>query len=117
MYAPPETLQAFHGGATSLVADAAVDIWAIGVMAFELVTHKRAFNCFTWPKFDVMLAALGKRAYDWETEVGTFKNVPELRVLSKVVSSCLQRDPVKRPTASELLKLLNSLYDSQTATM
>lgn len=116
VYAPPETLQAFHGGATSIVADASVDIWAIGVMAFELVTHKRAFNALTWPKVDVMLAALGERAYDWESEVGTFKHVPQLRILSKVVHACLQRDPVSRPTAFQLLTMLNSLYDSTTQT-
>jgi serine/threonine protein kinase len=114
VYAPPETIQAFHNGATSIVADSAADIWAIGVMTFELVTHRRAFNCFTWPKFDVILAALGKRVYDWESEVGTFKNVPELRILRKVVHACLQRDPVDRPSARDLLKMLNSLYDRQT---
>lgn len=112
VYAPPETLRVFHGGATSVTADAAVDIWAIGVMAFELLLHKRAFSALAWPKFDVMYAALGKRAYDWESEVGTFRTIPELRVLSKVVHACLQRDPLKRPTAAELLHLLNSLYDA-----
>ena len=38
-----------------------------------------------------MAAAMGKRPYPWESEVGVFRNVPELRILGAVVKGCLCR--------------------------
>ena len=42
-YAAPETIAALEAGCRTIHVDAAVDIWAIGVIAFELLTGERVF--------------------------------------------------------------------------
>ena len=46
-YAAPETVQAYLRGDAQVDADTAVDVWAVGVMAFELYTHRRVFQAGT----------------------------------------------------------------------
>lgn len=46
-YAAPETITALEAGCHTIHVDAAVDIWAIGVIAFELLTGERAFQVRT----------------------------------------------------------------------
>ena len=45
-----------------------------------------------WRHEDIVAAALGTVAYPWEEAPGTFRNIPELRILSDVVKACLCRD-------------------------
>jgi hypothetical protein len=42
-YAAPEVVEAFESGSTDIVADAAADIWALGLTAFEVFTGERVF--------------------------------------------------------------------------
>ena len=46
-YAAPETVEAYVRGEKTVVADSAVDVWAVGVMAFELYTHRRVLSTGT----------------------------------------------------------------------
>ncbi|NJR42310.1 MAG: protein kinase [Akkermansiaceae bacterium] len=46
IYAAPETACAVQAAQKSVVADAAVDAWALGVMAFELLVERSAFGMF-----------------------------------------------------------------------
>ena len=43
-YAPPEVLVAAEAGHGGIVADASQDVWALGVVAFELLTGTKAFD-------------------------------------------------------------------------
>lgn len=43
-YTAPEAMRAAAAGATSTIADPAVDAWALGVVAFELLTGKQALD-------------------------------------------------------------------------
>lgn len=45
-YAAPETIAAVASSQKHVVADAAVDAWALGVMAFELLVERPAFGVF-----------------------------------------------------------------------
>ena len=45
-YAAPETVAAVVKAEKYVVADAAVDAWALGVMAFELLVERPAFGMF-----------------------------------------------------------------------
>ena len=45
-YAAPEVLSELQRGASTVVAAAAVDSWALGVMVFELLTGRPAFDVF-----------------------------------------------------------------------
>ena len=42
-YAPPEMIAAFDAGERSTAVSGATDMWALGVIAYELLTCKRAF--------------------------------------------------------------------------
>ena len=86
-------------------------MWAVGVIAYELMTGGSAFPMFEWMKGDVHEAALGKRAYPWEHSIGTFRDLPQLRALKDPVLACLTRDPSKRPTSEQFLSQLNALFD------
>jgi serine/threonine protein kinase len=44
MYAAPETIRHYEAGATTVTADPAVDMWALGVIAFELLTGEPIFK-------------------------------------------------------------------------
>lgn len=46
-YAAPEVLAASKLGTRSMRADAAVDAWALGVIAFELLIQRPAFGAFS----------------------------------------------------------------------
>ena len=45
-YAPPEIIHALEAGRKTTEVSGAVDIWAVGVIAFELLSRRRAFNAF-----------------------------------------------------------------------
>ena len=46
-YAPPEVIDAYLANHKSIVATEAMDAWAMGVVAFELLTGTSAFALFT----------------------------------------------------------------------
>ena len=52
-YAAPEVIVAAHQGSKSATADAAVDAWALGVMAFELLTGRPIYCKLTDSSADV----------------------------------------------------------------
>eukprot|EP00892_Ulva_mutabilis_P011312 jgi/Ulvmu1/8553/UM044_0087.1 len=104
-YAAPEVLHAYeharlHGGLARCEVACAADMWALGVMAFELLTGRAAFNLLTDSRQHVVAQLLGDLPLPWEGELtdavrdclGGFKG-PILRLL--------QRDPLQRDTASQ----------------
>ena len=79
------------------------------LQVFEALTHTRAF-CGFGSAAVAMAAAAGESAYPWE--VGAPGGLPQLLSRSKlrdVVISCLARDPVARPTASQLRACIDSI--------
>lgn len=106
-----------RAGERSIKSDPAADIWAIGLIAYELIHRQRAFREFSWTFTDVLDAAAGAKAYPWEDRPGTFRRDPDLRALGSVVRACLARDASARPTAEKLVQKLNQLFDSHGTTM
>lgn len=103
-----------RNGQRTIRSDPAADIWAIGLIAYELIHRQRAFREFSWTFTDVLDAAAAAKAYPWEDRPGTFKRDPDLRALGSVVRACLARDASARPTAGQLVQKLNRLFDGTT---
>nr|XP_034964187.1 serine/threonine-protein kinase Nek9 isoform X1 [Zootoca vivipara] len=72
------------------------DIWAVGCVAFELLTLKRTFDA-TNPLNLCVKIVQGNRAMEVDSSVYSLD-------LIHMVHSCLDQDPEKRPTADELLE-------------
>ena len=70
-----------------------VDIWAVGVMAYELYSGEQLFHGDNPAE---ILHAISKMK--WEMRKGCPVN------LNSFIKLCIQKDPTKRPTARELLK-------------
>lgn len=117
-YSPPETLFALHAGAHTITSDTASDLWAIGVITYELVLGRPAFPAREWSRNELTRAALGELAYPWEERgcPGQFRHIPEARALSSALRACLNRDPSRRPTAAALQLRLNQLFDESATT-
>jgi serine/threonine protein kinase len=109
-YAAPEVLAAF-AGRQMIPADPAQDIWALGVMAYECLTHSTVFPTFRNPRI-VFAVAAGQSKYPWEEDVldETFRRSRA----RKLVLACLDRNPRSRVTAAELLKTIDAFGNTIT---
>lgn len=116
LYTAPESVHALEAGLKTVVADPATDMWALGVISFELLTASRAF-ARSMNAEDIRAAIAGRAPLPWETHDFRKKNVPELRMLRRSVLSCLNRDPQRRPTSTALLQSWNGLFDQATKGM
>ena len=102
LYAAAETMADVHAGARTAAADAAADIWALGVMALELTTYEPAFPLLaTRATIGAMLR--GEQPLPWEVGGGARDRLAALRRLRPTVERCLSRDPAARPAAAELV--------------
>jgi serine/threonine protein kinase len=110
-YAPPETVRAHAAGARTTTADAAADLWALGVIAYELLAGRRAF-ARNLGRAAITAQLTGAAPLPWEDERFEFRAARELRALRPSVLACLQRDPARRPSAVRLLAMWNGLFDA-----
>lgn len=113
LYAAPEAVQGLEAGQRTMIADPASDMWALGVISFELLTASRAFSR-SMNADDIRDAIAGRTSLPWETHDFRKKHVPELRMLRRSVLSCLNRNPQHRPTSTALLQQWNGLFDHAT---
>ena len=93
-YLPPEVLLKKE----KMVNGEKVDIWALGILAYFLVTGNRVF--FDFSNFD-----------DFSRKIQFLKFLEKLffpewvcENFKKIIKSCLSIDPEKRPSAKELMK-------------
>lgn len=116
MYAPPEVAQADEYGVRTTVADPATDMWAFGVMAFELLTGEPAFPRFACTRKTIWAQLCGREPLPWEAGTpGQAEKVAQLRVLKRATLQCLQRQPGARPTAQEVVGQWRKLFQPRSA--
>lgn len=105
--------EAAERGDTTVRADAAVDVWALGIVAFELLTRSRVFAPFEAPAGAIMDALAGRRELPWEgPQRGEL--LRELRGLRRSVLACLDRDAARRPSSAAVLGSWHGLFERHT---
>ena len=99
-------------GAHQIVA-AAGDVWALGVVAVELLTDMRSLLRLSGER-EAVEAALGRRAYPWEGDVGVFDGarievLPGLpaEAVRGLLRGCLSRKAGARPTTAAVFEALS----------
>lgn len=86
-------------------------MWALGVVAFELLTNQRAFPTGTSAQ-SIRDALGGLTPLPWEDGAdGVEQSREKLRGLRRVVLACLSRNPAGRPAAKNVLHLLYNMFD------
>jgi len=81
---------------------AASDVWALGVMLYEMLTGARPYNERT-----VYLQCAAVCSKDPPPPMEVDEEIPQ--ALSEIVFACLEKDPSKRPPASEVTEALHNV--------
>lgn len=103
-YAAPETVQAIERGERTMAATLAVDVWALGVMGYELLTQTRVFQSAS--RLQITQTMAGERLLPWEDTGGAdfSRNEGRLGWMRATIHAMLTRDPVARVAMREVAR-------------
>ena len=110
-YAAPEVLVAYEAREPLIKVDPAMDIWALGVMAYELLTDEPVFHRLC-KQPEMIDRIVGRRPLPWEDEETRDAGLRKLRMLKRTITKCLSRDAAQRPSAAELLDNWENMFDA-----
>jgi serine/threonine protein kinase len=113
-YAALEVVAACEAGADTHIADPATDVWALGLIAFEMLTGEPAFPPMASTS-DVMARISGRKAMPWEGSRRP-ELLHRLRVFEANVLACLQRDPALRPPMTAVVRGWEHVFQTVSTT-
>ena len=108
-YAPPEVVNAYTNS-TLVTVEPGADIWALGVMAFEVLSGRRAMQSIS----ELYLFASGAQSYPWEAAPDAAAEPWRKLRLWSLVEACLARDPAARPTAAMVVQRVQQTWQKTT---
>eukprot|EP00892_Ulva_mutabilis_P005565 jgi/Ulvmu1/3380/UM158_0003.1 len=89
-------------------------MWALGLMAFELLTGERVFPPIVSTRESIWAKLCGREVLPWEGGAPRqAEKLVQLRGLKQAVLQCLQRHPSDRPTAEQVLTQWRTLFDTR----
>jgi serine/threonine protein kinase len=112
-YAAPEVIWASKMSQEVILACAALDIWSLGVVAFELLTGQRIFAP-SESEQSIRDRLMGRAPLPWEDDLKSAALLSKLKALKRSVLKCLSREPRERPTSQELLGAWNGMFEAIT---
>ena len=109
---PPELQKACDRKQDAMEASTAADIWAFGVMGYEILTEKSAFAP-GMPRGTMRRMLIGRAPLPWEDHSNSADLTDDIsdNELKGIVLSCLARKPDIRPTAEALALTLQKLVN------
>ncbi len=110
-FCPPELADA-HANHERIVAHRSADVWAVGVIAFEMITGELLFPLGSSSN-DIKAILSGSRPFPHEENPAVWAKMGRLR---KVVQAMLSRDPAQRPTIPDISKKLDHMAMATGAT-
>ena len=108
-WAAPELAAAFFRGEDTIVADPAADMWALGVIAYELITNSRVFGVSENRK-SALHKIIGRDSLPWEHPDPEVNKLSKLRGLRGMILACLSRDASQRPASHELVNACDCCF-------
>eukprot|EP00892_Ulva_mutabilis_P008949 jgi/Ulvmu1/6426/UM003_0055.1 len=115
-YTAPEIVAAHEAGTAPPPADPATDAWALGVMAFELLTGHPAFNFLNGSK-EAYAQLRGDALLPWEGDRLTDAVRQKLGVLRTPILQTLSRDAAARPPCSVFCDRLRAAFSADTGSL
>lgn len=109
-WTPPEIQKARDRKQETMQASSAADIWAFGVMGYEILTEKSAFAP-GMPRGAIRRMLIGRAPLPWEDHANSSDLTDDIvdDELKGIILSCLARKPEIRPTAEALALTLQKL--------